>query len=78
MRHCSATYAGGHDQLKSELDLRVTRDEELIAIMGYLHGDVVKAFRDAIESGRADPANLSAALDAIEAATNTLESHTNP
>jgi len=49
----------------------VTRDEELITILGYLHGDVVKAFRNAIEWGRADPANVSAALDAIEAATRS-------
>jgi hypothetical protein len=80
------------ESLRNELAKRTKRDEELISTMGYLHGDVVEAFRRAHTGLQMalDAAQQAAPLredirkeayghlDAIEAATNTLESNTQP
>jgi len=80
------------ERLRTELSMRERRDEALISTMGYLHGDVVRAFRtaqDGLERAVAAaqtaaplPQNvrdeLTGHLDAVKAATNTLEAHTQP
>jgi hypothetical protein len=80
------------EQLRTALSMREQRDEALINMMGYLHGDVVQAFRTAHEglasavaaahAGASLPPTvldeLTGHLDAVEAATNTLETHTQP
>ena len=80
------------DRLRNELEMRERRDEELIRMMGYIHGDVVGALRTAQTGLRMalDAANAVALLrddirdeayghlQAVEAATNTLETHTQP
>jgi hypothetical protein len=80
------------ERLRGELEMRERRDEELIRTMGYLHGDVVAAFRHAHEGLRMalDAADAVAPLredireearghlQGIRAALNTLETHTRP
>jgi hypothetical protein len=80
------------ERLRSELAMRTRRDEELISTMGYIHGDVVTAYRRAYQGLQMalDAAQKLAPLredirkeayghlEAIEAATNTLETHTRP
>jgi hypothetical protein len=80
------------DRLRNELAMRTQRDEELISTMGYINGDIVAAFRHAHEGLRMalDAAQNLAPLredirneayghlEAIEAATNSLESQTQP
>ena len=77
------------NRLRGELEMRERRDEELISAMGYIHREVVVALRaahtgvkaalDAAESLREDTrASAYGGLQAIEAATNTLETHTQP
>ena len=80
------------EQLRDELAVRTRRDEELITIMGYVHGDVVAAFERAQAGLRMalDAADAAAPLredirkeayghlEAIQAATNTLAAHTQP
>ena len=80
------------ERLRSELAMRTRRDEELISTMGYIHGDIIAAYRRA-EQGlqmALDAAQKVAPLredirkeayghlEAIKAATNTLETHTRP
>ena len=77
------------DRLRGELEMRERRDEELIRMMGYIHGDIVGALRtaqiglrmalDAAGPLREDiSAEAYGHLQAVEAATNTLETHTRP
>jgi hypothetical protein len=80
------------ERMRSELAMRTRRDEELISTMGYIHGDIVAAFRDAHEGLRMalDAAHKLAPLredirseayghlEAIAAATNSLETQTQP
>lgn len=80
------------DQLRAELTMRERRDETLITTMGYIHGDVVQAYRTAhdglkraVEAAQAAAPlpqgvrdELTGHLGAVEAATNTLETHTAP
>jgi hypothetical protein len=80
------------DHLRGELAMRTRRDEELISTMGYINGDIVAAFRHAHEGLRMalDAAQKLAPLredirseayghlEAIEAATNSLETQTQP
>jgi hypothetical protein len=72
-------------QLRADLAMRERRDEELISTMGYLHGDVVGALRSAhaglktaLAAAGPVPDEVRGAVQAIEAATNTLEVHTEP
>jgi hypothetical protein len=80
------------ERLRRELATRTRRDEELISTMGYIHGDVLAAYRHACEGLQMalDAAQKLAPLredirkeayshlEAITAATNTLEVHTRP
>ncbi len=80
------------ERMRSELAMRAQRDEELISTMGYINGDIVAAFRHAHEGLRMalvaaqkigplreDIRNEAYGhLDAIEAATNSLETQTQP
>ena len=80
------------ERLRAELAMRERRDEALISTMGYIHGDVVTAYRRASQGLQMalDAAQELAPLredirqeaydhlEAIKAATNTLESHTQP
>jgi hypothetical protein len=80
------------ERLRKELAMRTRRDEELISTMGYIHGDVVEALRRAhtglqmaldaaqkVAPLREDIRNEAFGhLEAIKAATNTLETHTQP
>jgi hypothetical protein len=80
------------ERLRAELAMREQRDEALINMLGYIHGDVVQAFRtahdgleNAIAAAQAAASlpptvrdELTGHLDAVEAATNTLEAHTQP
>jgi hypothetical protein len=72
-------------RLSAELKKLEQRDNDLINAMGYLHGDVVGALRSAHAGLKAAlapvgalPAEVTAGIEAIEAATNTLEVHTQP
>jgi len=80
------------ERLRTELSMRERRDEALISTMGYLHGDVVGAFRAAHEgleravtvaqTAGSLPTDvrdeLTGHLDGVMAATNTLEADTQP
>jgi hypothetical protein len=80
------------DRLQAELTTRTRRDEELISTMGFLHGDVVRAFRAAhaglksateaaVAAGSLPAAvtdELTGHAQAVDAATNTLENNTSP
>jgi hypothetical protein len=88
----SAYDDGQMEHLRSELAMRTRRDDELISTLGYINGDIVAAFRHAHEGLRMalDAAQKVAPLredirneayghlEAIEAATNTLETQTQP
>jgi hypothetical protein len=80
------------NRLRGELAMRTRRDEELIGTMGYIHGEILAAYRHACEGLRLalDTAQGVAPLredirgeaygdlEAIKAATKTLEVHTRP
>jgi len=79
-------------RLRDELAMRTRRDEELISTMGYIHGDILAAYRRACEGLQMalDAAEQLAPLredirgeayghlEAIKAATTALEVHTRP
>lgn len=78
--------------LRDELAMRTRRDEELISTLGYIHGDILAAYRHACEGLQMalDAAQQAAPLredirneayghlEALKAATNTLDVQTRP
>ncbi len=75
-----AELQAANEALRAELAMRVQRDEQLITTAGYVHGDVVQAFRTEISTLRSltTDENILASVGAVEAATNTLSEMTKP